>query len=391
VPKEPPPSVVWVLDALYRNGAVHLTMQLAGHFAPRGCLAVVQRLNPNDEVQVPTRVEVEWLSARRRRLLTAIGPATVRLAELARATDIVVNGSEIGAGLILSWVAARLARKPLVVAVHADLNAALKEWIPARAHRLFYWLHRHVTGAICVSPDLAMPLIRNGLSPDRIRVVHNGIDVEAVRRAAQAPGNFTDPGVPAVIATGRVARQKAYDVLIKAHALVIQTVPHRLRIYNDGPDMEAIKALIEELDVTDSIEFFAPSNAVLSHVARSSVFCLPSRYEGLPLALLEAVALGVPCIAADCSDGVRAVLDDGRVGDLVPPDDVEAFADALRAHLLNPEPLNAKAARGTEHVRSFDASVMADKWSAALAELTALKPTKVVRRNETPANVMSKS
>ena len=331
--------------------------------------------------ELPTGVEVEWLSARRHRLLTAIGPATVRLARFARATDVVVNGSEIGAGFILSWLAARLTRKPLVVAVHADLNAALKEWIPARAHWLFYWLHRHVTGAICVSPDLVMPLVRNGLSPDRIRVVRNGIDVEAVRRAAQAPGDFNDPGVPAVIATGRVAWQKAYDVLIKAHALVIQTVPHRLRIYNDGPDMETIKALIEKLDVTDSVEFFDPSqrDAVLPHVARSSVFCLPSRYEGLPLALLEAVALGVPCIAADCSDGVRAVLDDGRVGDLVPPDDVQAFADALRAHLLNPGPLNAKAARGAEHVRSFDASVMADKWSAALAEMTALKPTTVVR------------
>ena len=83
MPEEPPPSVVWVLDALYRNGAVRLTVHLARHFAPSGCLAVVQRLHPNDEIHVPTGVEVEWLGARRRRLLTAIGPATVRLAELA--------------------------------------------------------------------------------------------------------------------------------------------------------------------------------------------------------------------------------------------------------------------------------------------------------------------
>jgi glycosyltransferase involved in cell wall biosynthesis len=96
---------------------------------------------------------------------------------------------------------------------------------------------------------------------------------------------------------------------------------------------------------------------------------LPSRHEGLPLALLEAVALGVPCIAADCSDGVRAALDGGRVGDLVPVDDVAAFAHALRAHLLNPEPLRVKAERGPEYARSFDANVMADEWSAALADL----------------------
>jgi glycosyltransferase involved in cell wall biosynthesis len=150
---------------------------------------------------------------------------------------------------------------------------------------------------------------------------------------------------------------------------VVQTVPHRLRIYNDGPDLESIRSLVHELEVADSVEFLDPSIEVIPYVARASVFCLPSRHEGLPLALLEAVALGVPCIAADCSDGVRAALDDGRVGDLIPVDDVPAFADALRAHLLNPEPLRIKAERGPQHARSFDANVMAEEWSDALADL----------------------
>jgi glycosyltransferase involved in cell wall biosynthesis len=314
-------------------------------------------------------VRIESLSRRGRRLRSAIVPATAGLAALARHTDVVVNGSEIGVGLVISCVAARLARKPLVVAVHADLDAALNEWMPLRLHRLFYWLHRHVTGAICVSPDLVAPLIRNDLAPHRIRIVRNGIDLEALRMAAQAPVNFNDPGVPVVIATGRVARQKAYDVLVKAHAQVVRRVPHSLRIYNDGPELASIKALVKEVGVTDSVEFVGSSNRILPYVARGSVFCLPSRHEGLPLALLEAVALGVPCIAADCSDGVRAALDDGRVGDLVPVDDVAAFADALQSHLLNPEPLRTKAARGPDHARSFDANVMADGWSAALADL----------------------
>jgi glycosyltransferase involved in cell wall biosynthesis len=368
VPKGVPPTVVWVLDALYRNGAVHLTVQLARRFAPRGCLAIVQRLDPNDEVKVAPETRIESLSASGR-LRSALVPVTARLAALARQADVVVNGSEIGVGLVLCWISTRLARKPLVIAVHADLDAALKEWIPGRIHPLFYWLHRHVAGAICVSPDLVTPLIRNGLPPERIRVVRNGIDIEAVRTAAQTPVDFIDPGVPIVIATARVAWQKAYDVLIRVHAQVVQTVPHRLRIYNDGPELESIRALVHELEVADSVEFLDPSLEVTPYVARASVFCLPSRHEGLPLALLEAVALGVPCIAADCSDGVRAALDGGRVGDLVPVDDVAAFAHALRAHLLNPEPLRVKAERGPEYARSFDANVMADEWSAALADL----------------------
>jgi len=96
------------------------------------------------------------------------------------------------------------------------------------------------------------------------------------------------------------------------------------------------------------------------------VFCLPSRHEGLPLALLEAVSLGVPCIATDCSAGVREALDDGRVGDLIATDDVDALVVALEDVLTDSSRLRAKAALGPEHARGFDAEAMAAGWAAAL-------------------------
>ena len=136
MPKEPPPSVVWVLDALYRNGAVHLTVQLARHFAPRGCLAVVQRLNPNDEVQV-SAPELK-LSGSAQGGTAFLLPSVQRpfaWPDLPARPMSWSTALRIGAGFILSWLAARLTRKPLVVAVHADLNAALKEWILTGAER----------------------------------------------------------------------------------------------------------------------------------------------------------------------------------------------------------------------------------------------------------------
>jgi glycosyltransferase involved in cell wall biosynthesis len=218
--------------------------------------------------------------------------------------------------------------------------------------------------------------VRNGLPADRIRVVQNGIDIAAVRAAAEAriPAAADDEGLIAV-ATGRVTHQKGYDVLVRAHARVITDVPHQLRIYNDGPLLPSIRELVDELGVTGSVSFVDPGEPVLPHVARASVFCLPSRHEGLPLALLEAVALGVPCIAASCSDGVDAALDGGRVGDLVAVEDVDGFATALRAHLLDPGPLRAKAALGPEHARSFDMDVMTQGWVTALTEFTRPKTT----------------
>ena len=101
------------------------------------------------------------------------------------------------------------------------------------------------------------------------------------------------------------------------------------------------------------------------------MFCLPSRHEGLPLALLEAVTLGVPIIAADCSDGVRAAVDHGRVGELVPVGDQVALTQSLARHLRDPAPLRLRARSGPDHAGSFDSGAMAAGWADALDDLRA--------------------
>ena len=133
--------------------------------------------------------------------------------------------------------------------------------------------------------------------------------------------------------------------------------------------MSALHALADELAVQESVQFAGAVAAPLPSVARADLFCLPSRHEGLPLALLEALALGVPTIAADCSSGVHDALDGGRVGRLIAPDDVAALSQALSEHLRDPTDLRARATLGTEHARSFDSATMADGWAAALSQV----------------------
>ncbi len=360
-----------VVDSLATNGAVYITVELARRWAPDGArLAVLQRLSDVPVVTPPPGVAVVQLSASGARLRFALVRAVPRLVRQARQVDVVVGGSEIGIGFLVGLLAARVARRPFVVAVHADLDDALAEWVPRRLHGLYYWAHRRVNGAVCVAQGLVEPLVRNGLPVQRVHVVRNGIDVAAVQRAARGPGNLVGGDLPVVVATGRLAPQKAYDVLLRAHARIVGHVPHRLLILNDGPDHSALVALARRLRVQDSVQFAGAVPTPLPSVARAAVFCLPSRHEGLPLALLEAIVLGVPVIAADCSEGVRAVLDDGRVGELVPVDDVEALAQALARHLGDGGPLRERALRGPAHATSFDSEVMTAGWTAALVELT---------------------
>jgi glycosyltransferase involved in cell wall biosynthesis len=364
------PRVLFVIDSLSNNGAVQITVQLARRWQRQGAVLVAERAPTGRGLPVPDLV-VEQLVRGGRRTRYQLGRVLARLARLSRRADVVIGGSEIGPALLVGFAAARSTRRPFIVSVHAELDRALTEWVPSKLQPLTRWVHRHADGAICIGESVIAPIEANGLPRERIRVVRNGIDNEAVRAAAaEAVGVLPGDG-PIVVATGRLAPQKAHDLLIRAHARVVGTRPHRIALLNDGPDLAELEALAAELGVGDSVLFVGAVPKPLPYVAQADLFCLPSRHEGLPLALLEAVSLGVPVIAADCSEGVRDALAGGAVGELVPVDDVEALAAALDRHLADPSELRRRASRGPEHARGFDTDVMADGWAAAVADLTA--------------------
>ncbi|TNM67424.1 glycosyltransferase [Streptomyces sp. NP160] len=369
-----PPRTLLVADALFRTGATRVVLSLLERWGPgSGRLAVLGEPPGPSLLSAPPGAPVQLLSGPGQRLRATAVPSLLRLVALARRHEVVLATSEIGPGVVLAWLAARLARRPFVVSVHADLDDALAEWVPAPARPLLRLVHRRADAAVCVDAGVAGPVLANGLPPHRLHVVRNGVDLAAVRAAAAAPprtgthqdGDGEEP-LPVVVATGRLAPQKGYDLLLRAHAAVVRRVPHRLRVLNDGPELAALQALAAELGVTASVDVAGAVEAPLPEVARADLFCLPSRHEGLPLALIEAVALGVPCLISESSEGVREVLDGGRTGQLVPVGDVAALAAALEAHLVDPHPLRAKAAAGLRHVEQFDVSAMAAGWAAAL-------------------------
>ncbi|TXR56404.1 glycosyltransferase [Quadrisphaera setariae] len=377
-----PPRTLMVADALFRTGATRVVLSLLERWGP-GCaqLAVLQAPEGASLLAPGPHVLVLHLAGAGQRMRASAVPSLVRLVRLARRHEVVLATSEIGPGVVLAWLAARLARRPFVVSVHADLEDALSEWVPAPARPLLRLVHRRADAAVCIDAGVVAPVLANGLPPQRLHVVRNGVDLAAVRAAAAAPALLPSPHqdddgdaagrrVPVVVATGRLAPQKGYDLLLRAHADVVRRVPHRLRVLNDGPERAALLALAEQLGVVESVSFEGAVDSPLPEVARADLFCLPSRHEGLPLALIEAVALGVPCLASESSAGVREVLDGGRSGELVPVGDVPALAAALEAHLRDPAPLAAKAAAGLRHVEQFDVGVMAEGWARALSSAT---------------------
>ncbi|HEX3140526.1 MAG TPA: glycosyltransferase, partial [Rhizobacter sp.] len=146
----------------------------------------------------------------------------------------------------------------------------------------------------------------------------------------------------------------------------------RLRVLGDGALRGEHERLAQALGVADSLEWLAPTPDVERHYREAAVFVLSSRYEGMPLALLEAQALGVPAVAFDCPTGPGEIVT-AQTGRLVAPGDVDALAAAL-VELLSSPPLRAQMGQAAiERNRAvFSAREHERRW-AALVRDVALK------------------
>ncbi len=163
-----------------------------------------------------------------------------------------------------------------------------------------------------------------GIVPGRrVRVVPNFV-------RELPPAAYTGRATDELLAVGRLDHQKGFDLLLRAFAASeFARAGARLVILGEGPERRALETLAQELKIAERVLLPGVVRDPETWMARCAVFVLPSRYEGFPNALLEAMAMGCPVIAADCGSGPREMVQDGENGLLVPPEDVSALAQAL--------------------------------------------------------------
>lgn len=172
---------------------------------------------------------------------------------------------------------------------------------------------------------------------------------------------------PIILNVGRLHRQKGQDVLIKAFAIIAGEYPEwRLAIAGSGELGQSLRQLAQSQGVAERIDWLGQTVDIWAHYAEASIFAFPSRHEGMPNALLEAMSAGLPAIITQASPGPLEQIENGVNGIVVPVDDPPALADALRT-LIDDAPLRARhghAARERTRELSLD-NVMA-QWEKVL-------------------------
>lgn len=361
-----PLRIVLLQAALWADsGATRVNLDLAkGWFAAGHDVRVIalKSLTSNEASSSP--VPVRFLSHDQQ---GERWPKTVaRLAAACRGADVIVGGSEADRSLIYGCAAARLVRRPFVVIVHLSPSYSIPIFTPPEIRSATRRAFRFCWGAVCVSPDLESEVASLGVRRDRVVTVANGIDVRGLSARAEAARSCLDePNVPTIVGVGRLAEAKGFDVLIRAHArLLSKGVRCRLTIMGEGPARRSLEQLVTDLAVSESVELSGFISDVVPGIAAASVTCLSSRSEGLPLVILESLAMGTPVIATNCSDAVRDFLEGGAYGDIVAVDSVDGLVDALHRHLRDPSLLRAKAAAARAHMDYYSTDRMCADYIA---------------------------
>jgi glycosyltransferase involved in cell wall biosynthesis len=204
---------------------------------------------------------------------------------------------------------------------------------------VYPWADAVVAGSKGLAKDVAL-VTRVPLQ--RIRVAPNPVVTDELFHMAREPVDhpwFAPGEDPVVLSAGRLTRAKDFPVLIRAFSRVYASRRCRLMVLGEGEERGALEALIDDLGLKQCVSLPGFVRNPFAYMRRAAVFVLSSAWEGLPGALIQALACGVPVVATDCENGPREILQDGRFGRLVPVGDVPALANAILAAVDGPRPI----------------------------------------------------
>ncbi len=189
--------------------------------------------------------------------------------------------------------------------------------------------------------------------------------------ASSLPDPYRGERTKRFVALGRLVAEKNYPLLIDAFGRFHKTHPeYVLEIYGDGPEREKLQARIDADGLGDSITLFRSRSDVLEHVKDARGFVLSSDLEGMPNALIEAMAIGIPSVSTDCPCGGPAdLIEDGVSGILVPTGDSDALAGAIGKIADDAEFAGTLSANSVGIRERLDINVIGKEWSDVLTSI----------------------
>jgi len=300
-----------------------------------------------------------------------------RLAQLIRGRSPDVILSTLFKNNLVTIIAAKLSGQDVGVVLRQAnnptlaLNQARNSVVAYAKKRIYALAYPHADHFVAISQGIKDDMVNSFRIPgDRISVIHNPVDIDRITRMARCgvmhPWLQAGSSTPVLVAAGRLVEQKGLDVLLHAFAIAAQSTPARLIVLGRGVLRDQLLSLSGQLGVSDHVDFAGFQANPYSFMRNSQLFVLSSRWEGLGLVILEAMATGTPVVATDCPFGPGELVSDGETGLLVPVEDPEALARAITYALSNPDHAAAMSARARQFVQGFDLVHVTKQYATVL-------------------------
>lgn len=357
-------EIVIFLPDLNGGGAERVMLTLANALSARGFKVDLVLVTARGPYLMDVSPLVNVVDLKAGRAIKALLP----LVRYIRRESPGVILSAMGHVNVVALLARKLAMRKtrVVVSVHGLMSGeySIARGILARMNYFIIpFLYRWADGICSVSYAASKDLAHFARIPlQKVKTIYNPFDIGRIRRLSEEAleNSWFLPGQPPVIvAIGRLNEAKDFTVLVRAFAQLRQQREVRLVILGEGELRRDLEALVEQLGL-DSNTVLLPGfvENPYAWLARCSLFVLSSRREGLPGALIEAMACGAPVVSTNCLSGPDEILEGGRWGRLVPVGDVNALVHAMAATLDTPmteRPDVRKRAADFEQERAVDA------------------------------------
>lgn len=289
----------------------------------------------------------------------------------ARSADLILGGLE-GRATFFGLIAAKLLRKPIIVWLHIDWSPFLKlvSWRQVLSLKAYTYADRIIACSQGVADSFPQIV---SVEPSRLQAISNGIPSHRVLQNAEEPLPDSVRGIfekPTVITVGRLDPQKAQHYLIEAHAILIRKgIQHNLVILGEGDLRGQLQQQAANLGVSDSVHFLGFQSNPHKFLKNATVFALSSRFEGLPLVLAEALFCGTPIVSTDCPSGPSEILEGGKYGILVKPEDPKALAEGIETVLCDEAKREHLVELSQQRSEAFDDRKRVAQWEALFEEL----------------------
>jgi len=360
-------KAVFIIDHLRPDGTQAVLVQLVTGLACRGHTQAVICLNDSWDSEVVNQISEARAEVRiigKVALTSGYGICSLLRYLQRERFDVAITFLHVSD--VLGRVLANWARIPRIV---SSLRARNVNY--SRIQRFLVRMTINVTDTIVINTRLAreFAISEEGARPDRVRVIPNGVNVESFSEPIAQEllrEKLSLPKTGWLLGTvGRLTKQKGIDILLRALVLV-RNSDFNLLIFGIGEDETGLRTLAIKLGLESRVRFAGYRQDLSTLLGALDLYVHPARFEGMPNAVLEAMAAACP-IVATAVDGICELIEDGMHGWLVPPENCNALAAAIDTALSDSDEARHRGKAAQQRVAEhFNVDKMVSDWESVL-------------------------